>query len=371
MKLLDTTLREGTQRWGVYFDFKVKKEIICRLVELGVEELELGVVGEEKLKPLIVFAKELSSETKFSVWLRLKKEDIKKAKKFPEVGFNISVPVSEIQLQKKLRVKKEVLLKKIEQIISLASQYSPCVTLGLEDASRAEKSFLFQVAKIAISSGAKRIRISDTLGLFNPLEVGNLIKDFQKTFIEVEIGFHGHNDFGMATANAISALISGAHWVDVSILGLGERAGIASLEEVISYLYFQQNRKHYRIDLLPKIAHYVAKQVGESISEFRPIIGGKIFYCESGLHVDGLKKDFKTYEPFPPEILGLKRCYFLGAKSGKSAIKFFAEEWGIKIPETKLNQLIKKIRKKAMQLGRPLNQEEAKALLHFCLQECK
>ncbi len=358
MELLDTTLREGLQRWGVYFSWRVRREIVKRLVGLGVEELEIGVVGEERLRALIHLTRKLSSEVRLSVWLRLRKEDIERAARLPEVGFNLGVPVSLLQIERRLRISPEDLLRRTEEMVSLATRYSPCVTLGLEDASRAEQAFIFQICRVAISAGAQRIRISDTLGFFHPLVVAELVRKLKKTFPETKVGFHGHNDFGMATANAVAALEAGADWVDVSVLGLGERAGIASLEEVLAYLYFRKGRKHYRLRYLPKLSHYVAWQAGEILSEFRPIVGRKLFYCESGLHVEGLRKSPELYEPFPPESLGLERKLSLGAKSGRAAVAGLLSEWGLEIPPAEVERLVKEIRKLARQLKRPLRKEE-------------
>ncbi len=369
MRLLDTTLREGIQRWGVYFPFQVRRKIVEYLTSLRIEEVELGVVGEEHLKDLILAVSKLARNTKFSVWLRLKEEDIEKATSLPKVGFNLSVPVSDLHLKYKLRLTPKSLLKRVKEIVTFATKHTPCLTLGLEDAPRARREFIFQICEVAIAAGAHRIRISDTLGIFNPLEIAELISTLKKTFPETEIGFHGHNDFGLATANAITALLVGADWVDVSVLGLGERAGIAVLEEVLAYLYFYQNRKYYRIELLPKLSHYVAWHAGDIIPEFRPVIGRKLFYCESGLHVDGLKKVPGLYEPFPPEVLGLKRKLSLGAKSGRAALKAFLKEWKLDVPEAKLEMLLKEIRKLSYEMGRPLNKEEVEKLINnsrFC-----
>ncbi|WP_297055753.1 hypothetical protein [Thermosulfurimonas sp.] len=363
MRLMDTTLREGIQRWGVYFPFRVRREIVRYLAEIGIEEVELGVVGEERLRGLLLSCRRFPHPPTFSVWLRLRKEDIEKAARLPEVGFNLSVPVSELQIRRRLRLDPGTLLKKTEELISLAARYSPCVTLGLEDASRAEESFILQICRVSLAAGARRIRISDTLGLLHPLEVIRLVELLKKAFPETEVGFHGHNDFGLATANAVAALLGGADWVDVSVLGLGERAGIASLEEVLAYLYFRQKCQHYRLELLPKLSHYVAWQAGEVIPEFRPVVGRKLFYCESGLHVDGLKKAPELYEPFPPELLGLKRKFSLGAKSGRAALRALLKEWQLDCPEEKLGHLLREIRRRASELGRPLGPEEIKHLL--------
>jgi len=358
MRVLDTTLREGCQRWGVYFSFKTKKKILTYLSKIGIEEVEVGVVGEEGLKKLVTFAKALFSEDKVSVWLRLKEEDIKRGAKLG-VGLNIGTPVSKIHLEKRLKVNEKEFFLRLEKLVKLAVKASPLVTLGLEDSSRAEKKFVFEVCGLASSLGVKRIRISDTLGIFNPLTLAKLVREVKTEFPELEIGFHGHNDFGMATANSLTALISGADWVDVSVLGMGERAGIAPLEQVITYLCFYHD-KSYDLRLLPKLCHYVALKAKQSISDFSPILGKKLFYCESGLHVDGIKKSPELYEPFPPEVLGLKRRLFIGAKSGRSAVKNILEEWRLEISENSLGTLVKKIRKLAIKLGRPLKKDDIK-----------
>ncbi|NPB08932.1 MAG: hypothetical protein GXO17_01135, partial [Thermodesulfobacteria bacterium] len=251
----------------------------------------------------------------------------------------------------------------VRRTVARASRISPRVTLGLEDVSRSERSFLFQICKEALSAGASRLRFSDTLGFLHPPEVAALCRWARRNFPHAEIAFHGHNDFGLASANAVTALVSGADWADVSLLGLGERAGLAKLEEVAAYLYFRLNRRHYRIEELPLLCRYVAWQAGEVLSEFKPVVGRKLFFCESGLHVEGLKKTPGLYEPFPPESLGLERKLSLGAKSGRRALTLLLEEWNLRYPAERMGELLREVRRKALLLGRPLERKEIERVL--------
>ncbi len=363
MNLLDSTLREGLQRYGVYFPLEVRVEIARRLLSFGVEEIELGVVGDELLPGLLRILRSSEPEPRVSVWSRLREEDLERARDLGPVGLNLGVPVSEIQLRRRLKMEPEELLALVRRTVARASRISPRVTLGLEDVSRSERSFLFQICKEALSAGASRLRFSDTLGFLHPPEVAALCRWARRNFPQAEIAFHGHNDFGLASANAVTALVSGADWADVSLLGLGERAGLAKLEEVAAYLYFRLNRRHYRIEELPLLCRYVAWQAGEVLSEFKPVVGRKLFFCESGLHVEGLKKTPGLYEPFPPESLGLERKLSLGAKSGRRALTFLLEEWNLRYPAERMGELLREVRRKALLLGRPLERKEIERVL--------
>ncbi len=364
MKLLDTTLREGIQRWGVYFPLETRVEIAKRLLSLGVEEIELGVVGDELLPALVEELRSIAPKANLSIWLRLKPQDLLLAKDLGPLGLNLGVPVSSVQLKRRLRLKEDELLSLVREIVASARKITPRVTLGLEDASRAKPTFFLQICKEALLAGAKRLRVSDTLGLLHPLEVSRLCARLKKAFPQAEIAFHGHDDFGLATANAITALLSGAHWVDVSVLGLGERAGLAKLEEVVAFLRFRLGKKRYRVEELPSLCRYVAWQAGEVLPEFKPVVGRKLFFCESGLHVEGLKKAPELYEPFPPESLGLERRLSLGAKSGRRALSFLLKEWDLRYPPERLGELLREVRKRALLLGRPLERREIERVLN-------
>ncbi len=359
MAVIDTTLREGEQRWGIYFSPKVRREIARLLVTIGVEEIELGTVGcHLDLATLVAFVHEIRNDFPVSVWVPLRSEALEAAAELGPVRVNIGVPISHIQLERRLGLSQRELLNRVRKLIRFAAELFPYVSIGLEDASRAEEEFLIEVGKTAFSAGAKRLRISDTLGLLGPIEVARLIGLVRKALPHIEIAFHAHNDFGQATGNAIAALAAGADWVDASILGLGERAGIAKLEEILAYLYLRKSKLHYKIWMLPELCHFVAWHAGDPCSEFKPIIGQKLFYCETGLHVEGLHKDPELYEPFPPELFGLERRLGIGAKSGRAALRRAIERLGLHLKGEDLTKLLKEVRRKSREMRRPLSEEE-------------
>ncbi|WP_457755496.1 LeuA family protein [Thermodesulfatator indicus] len=365
MKLLDATLREGAQRFGVYLKPEVKLRLALLLYDIGIEEIELGIVRKDKdLEYIWRAIRKEKVEDKFSFWCRLNEKDLELAHTlFPGLTrINLSAPASKLHIKYKLKITPEELLKRIRKLVEEATQYFSYISLGLEDASRTSPSFLYQIAEEASAAGVRRLRLSDTLSFWQPLKVIKLVEEFKKRFPNLELSFHFHNDLGLATGNAVTALETGADWVDVSLLGLGERAGITPLEEVLAYLYFRRGEKHYRLELLPLAAHFLSWHAGETISPFKPVLGRYLFTCETGLHVDGLYKKKKLYEPFPPEVLGLSHKLVLGEKSGLGALKGKLKELGLTISEEYLPILLNKIRSLAQKYGRPLSDEEIKKI---------
>lgn len=369
MAILDATLREGEQRYGVYFDQEIRTKIAKTLLASGIEEVELGVIKEDKcLQELWQEVANFSAQISF--WCRLKETDIRLATSlFKGSKLNLSIPVSNTQLEKKLQINPSDLVVRLKKLLPLATKHFDFVSLGLEDASRAEQKFLFTIIAVAREEGVKRIRLSDTLGWWDPLSVVKLVQDFKSKFPELELSIHAHNDFGLATANALTALQAGANWVDTCLLGLGERAGLAALEEVTAYLYFRKQNKKYDLPQIVDLSKQVAAKTGTTYSEFKPILGQKLFFCETGLHVEALYKARETYEPFPPEKLGLNHYFALGAKSGLNAIKSKLAQLGFELNPAQLKQLVPKIKELSLQKKRPLTDQEIKELVtHVLLQ---
>jgi len=164
--------------------------------------------------------------------------------------------------------------------------------------------------------------------------------------IELDIDFHGHNDFGMATANALAANKAGAKYISCTINGLGERAGNTALEEIVMAVhYIEQKATSFDLKKIVELSHFVEKASGRHISESKPIVGSKVFSHESGIHVDGLLKDSRTYEAFPPEVLGRERSFVIGKYSGRSAIVNDYKRRGIKLSRNEANSILTGIRK--------------------------
>ncbi|WP_457571991.1 LeuA family protein [Desulfovulcanus sp.] len=368
--LIDTTLREGEQRFGVYFDLETKKQLIKGLVEFGLEEIELGTISldeNSELAQLVQLTKILSSKTSTSIWSPCREEYIRLVAKLGVDRINIGVPVSDNHIKKRLKLSRDSLLKQLRAVLTTASKVGiKYISIGLEDLCRADFNFALKVARTAIESGAKRIRLSDTVGILSPMEISDLVRKFKST-LSSHIAVHCHNDFGQATANAITAILSGADFVDVSVLGLGERAGIAALEEVAAYLYFRKKANHYNMSIIRDLSKLVSKATKVPISESKPIVGGSIFACESGLHVHGINIDPMLFEPFAPETVGAKRKIGLGKKSGRAAVLGALKQIGISDPSFCLEQaasnLVATVRNLSRKQGRPLSEAELKTLV--------
>ncbi len=370
MRILDTTLREGEQRFGVYFPPEIRKQIALHLRDIGIDELEIGVTKpDEELEWLWSNLMNQGLSGRLSLWCRLKKEDIDIARKFNGIRLNLSTPVSDIQLERRLRISKEQLLCRVEELTTYAAQRFEFVSLGLEDASRADEDYLFQVARTALDAGARRIRLSDTLGFWQPLDLIRVVNRFRKGYSHGEISLHLHNDFGLAMGNAVTAIDAGAQWMDASVLGLGERAGIPPLEELVAFLHFRKGCQQYRIDLIPEITNLVARYSGDSWSSFKPVTGKFLFYCESGLHVEGLYKDPNLYEPFPPEKLGLSRRLAIGGKSGLASVRAKLQELGRNMDGSMIRSLTSTLREHSRSCKRPLTDGEVAEIVQQFVEE--
>lgn len=362
--LIDSTLREGGQQVGVVFSWAAKMSILRRLTKVGIEELELGVVGGDyrELSSLLAAARRIGKVGRLALWCRCRPADVEVAVKLRPDVLSLSIPSSDLHLQRKLGRPRSWALAAMREAIQQARAGGiGYLSVGFEDASRAEPGFLLELATAAAAAGAKRVRLADTVGVATPELLATLVKSIRQIH-GLEIGVHTHNDFGMATANAISALGAGADWADVTVLGLGERAGNARLEEVVGYLVLAAAEKRYRLSELNGLCRLVAQVAHCPIGAHHPVVGAEIFRCESGLHVQGLLKEPETYEPFPPERLGLERRLLFGGKSGRRAVADFLASVGLELAGPRLDRVVAAVRRVANHGGRPLTGAELATL---------
>lgn len=346
--LIDSTLREGLQTVGVNLRRNQKINILCALAKTGIEEIELGIAtrADNDLPHLLSLCRHDFPKAAISLWSRCLKDDIVYASKLHPNVLSLSIPASDLHIEKKLKKDRKWVVQTLKESISIALQYGiPKVSVGFEDATRADSLFLNKLAKISHDAGAFRIRIADTVGIATPAKIANIIQTLMAT-CPIQIGVHTHNDFGMGTANAVAALEAGADWADVSVLGLGERTGCARFEEVAGFLAINQGR-NYNVAEIPKLSQLVAKYSNQPISTNRPIVGSEIFACETGLHLLGLEEDPQTYEPYHPEHVGAKRKLIYGAKIGRKNILQRFAKLNTSVSLTKIDQLFFHVRKKA------------------------
>jgi len=324
--IVDTTLRDGEQTPGVAFSAAQKAEIAFSLSKLGVDIIEIGIpaMGNDERDAIQKIAdKNLSSS--LLTWNRMLKKDIDDSLLTGVKNIHVSIPASFIQIEKKLhKTPTEVLLQTFE-VIDYAIGKGCNVSIGAEDASRANEKFLFELYQVALSAGASRIRYADTLGVLDPFNVYKIIKKI-KTKLQVDIDFHGHNDFGLATANALAAFKGGAQYISCSINGLGERAGNTAMEEIVmALIYMAKCEVNIKTHEFVQISEMVEKYSKKCLSANKPVVGREVFSHESGIHVDGLLKDIRTYTHLDPALLGRDNQFVLGKHSGKSAREFFKQ----------------------------------------------
>ena len=352
--IIDTTLREGEQRYGVYFSLDAKKKIFSLLVALGVEEIEIGWISPDPdLSRFISWARERAGSSRLSLWCPARKTDLDIACSLKPDRVNIGVPISigfGLEHERSMNHMKRVL----NHASDLELEY---ISVGFENAFE-RMAQAFNAAETALINGAARIRFSDTPGRSTPLKIMDTVKAFNQRF-DAPLAIHCHNDFGMATANAVCALALGADFVDTSVLGLGERAGIAATQQVIAHLCLEGNNTAvYRMNLLPELCRQVSREAGENIGRAEPVIGKDIFNCETGIHVQGLSQNPELFFPFDPQKTGTKIRIGLGKKSGRAAVAAVCDSLGPHLPEDVIHQLTSAVRALSNERRRPLTTSE-------------
>jgi homocitrate synthase NifV len=330
--LIDTTLREGAQAPVPYLTTVQKAALIAALARIGVEEIELGhavtelAYGAEPLVELMDVAATFAPGVRRAIWCRARTDDIRAAAALHPEVVSFALPVSDRHLASRLHRDRAWALAEVGRLITMAREAGiGYISVGLEDASRADPDFLLEIATAASQAGADRLRIADTVGILSPNQLTKLISHVRTRFTG-DIAVHLHNDFGMATAGAIAALEAGATWADVSLLGLGERAGISHTEQVAAHLTLQGGAT-YDLKAARNAATMLAEWINRPIPGHAPIIGSDIFTAESGLHVAALANDPATYEPYPPETVGAQRHLRLGHNSGRTAVAALLGEY--------------------------------------------
>lgn len=363
--IIDTTLREGEQTPGITFSLTEKKRILDGLVRIGVTEAELGV--SSKLHPcsgpLINYCRTNHAKLQLSLWSRCRKNDILHALQLNPDILSLSVPVSDIHLKDRLQKDRSWAQKTMETSIDLARQKGLDVSVGFEDATRSDPNFLMEMALAAQRHGAVRVRIADTVGIASPSLLAGIIKNLKQALSCCTVAAHTHNDFGMATANAIAALEAGASSVDAVVLGLGERTGCARLEEIVGYLSLARKVTTLKAEFLKPLAAYVAQITRKSIAGNRPVIGEDIFTCETGLHLQGLQNKPQTYEPFSPEKVHAERKLLFGAKSGRRALLQRMTQLNRTFSGKLTDSTIQTVRETATRIRRPLSDAELIGIL--------
>jgi homocitrate synthase NifV len=364
--LIDSTLRDGEQSPGVVFDLKDKLRIAAMLDAVGVEELETGTpaMGNEEMDDMRTISQS-GFRFRTLAWCRATEKDILMTAKTGTDGVHISFPASSLHMQI-LEKNKQWVIDTLLSLSKVARDHFSYFSIGAQDASRAETGFLTEFALCATAVGARRIRIADTVGLLYPLQVQCVFQRLSSLPDVAELEFHGHNDLGMATANTVTALMSGATCASVTVNGLGERAGNAPLEEVIMAMQLQQSQLlHYDTSHLGALAQLVEKLSGQKLSASKPITGAQVFRHESGIHVNGLLTHPGAYQIIDAQRVGkIGDEFVFGKHSGINGLMDLAEKAGIS--DVDFTQWLRAVRKRSVELKRELS---AKEVLHILQDE--
>ncbi len=348
VRIFDTTLRDGEQTLGVSLSPDQKLAIAKKLDDLGVDAIEAGfpVISEGELKAVKMITSEgLSCE--IAGLTRTIKKDIDAA---VDAGLNYIhtfIATSDIHLEHKLKMTRDQALEKAIEAVEYGKSRGLQVEFSAEDASRTDREFLKKVFGDVAKAGADRVNIPDTVGYCTPEYMAEITRDtIESTKLPVSV--HCHNDFGLAVANALSGIHAGAACAHVTVNGIGERAGNASLEEfsmALKCLPYEQNYEtRIKSELIYDTSRFIAKTVGIIVQPNKAIVGANAFGHESGIHTHGVLNNPLTYEPISPELVGRKRWLKVGKHAGVHGMNAMLKEYGVSPTEEQAQQILDKVK---------------------------
>ena len=340
LTIFDTTLRDGEQAPGFSLRIDEKLKLARQLRTLGVDIIEAGfpIASEADAEAVRMIGTQVQGPV-IAALARCTPKDIERAgwalAPAPRRRIHVFIATSDLHLERKLRMTRDECLRSAMAAVRLARNYTDDVQFSAEDATRSDPQFLWQVIEAVIQAGAKTINLPDTVGYSTPDEVA----DFFRTVVarvpssdQVTFSAHCHDDLGLAVANTLSAINAGARQVECTINGIGERAGNASLEEIVMAIRVRGDRLPYSTGVETReifaTSQLLTALTGEGVQANKAIVGRNAFAHEAGIHQDGMLKDRRTYEIMRPEEVGVSATLVLGKHSGRHAVQRRCEQIG-------------------------------------------
>ena len=359
---LDTTLRDGEQTPGVALTVDEKIQIAQKLNDLGIDKIEAGFPiasnGEfEACKEI----KSLDLDSTVVGLARCVKKDIDSVLDADLDYTHIFIGTSPLHRDYKLKMSKETIISNAVEAVLYAKDHGLSVEFSAEDATRTEKEFLLEFYQSVVDCGIDFINIPDTVGILTPIMTNELIS-FMKNNFKTPLSVHFHNDFGLATANTLTAIECGANQAHVTVNGMGERTGNCSLEELAVLLHAAYNI-NINIDTsqLYSLSDFVGRLTGVKMPVNKPIVGDNAFAHESGIHVHGILNNSLTYEPISPELVGHNRKIILGKHTGANALKSKLTDSHINLTDEQFEKVFSQI-KSLGDKGKCITDDDLKAI---------
>jgi len=365
VRVADCTLRDGEQQAGIVFTRQDKVDIARALDRLGVYEIEAGTpASSEEDRQAIEEIAGSGLKAKISALARGRRDDIDLVAKTGAYAARLSMPISTIQRVNKLKLGDEEYLKLAREMTDYAKERGLSVIFSPYDTTRSDLPLLRRLLEQFNRAGTvDRVRIVDTTGCATPQIVGLLVREMKKV-TDIPIEIHCHDDFGLAVANTIAGVQQGAEYISVTVNGIGERSGNASLEETALAL-----KVLYGVDCgldttqFVEISRLVEERSGIALQAHKAVVGRGAFSHESGMVVAGLLKEPFTAESYVPELVGQKREVVLGKKSGVASVEAKLRQMGVAVPTDALPGILTKIKEEAVRTKRPVDDDWLRELV--------
>jgi isopropylmalate/homocitrate/citramalate synthase len=371
IRFYDTTLRDGEQTVGVIFSPQQKLEIAKQLDELGVGRIEAGFpkVSAEDGEAISLILRAGLKHSEVWGFARATRGDVEELVRLGLRASVIEVPTSDIKL-KAYGITRDEAVRRATETVRFAAENGIRVAFFGVDGSRADLDFLKRIYSAALEAGAKEVVLVDTIGVCTP-EAAEFLVRWAKDWMgnDTPIHWHGHNDFGLATAVAIAAVRGGATWIHSTINGMGERAGKADIAEVALALQCLYDVPvEMNLERIREVSETVRRAGKYDLEGWKPLIGNNLFLRESGAVASQFHIP-EAIEPYAAELVGAKRGIVLGKKSGLDSVRLKAEELGLDLPESQRPVVLEAVKRKAMAAGGLIGDDKFRAIVRTIIGE--